>query len=301
MTREDRCRELRRVLASPECAMAVGAYDPTVAKLIELVGFPVVYASGSSASSCTIGAPDVGLASFTEVLDHARRVIRATSLPVLCDIDTGYGNVTNVIRTVREFEAAGAAGVHLEDQTFPKRSPNTVGTEVVPLAEMLAKVYAAKEAQLSDEFVLVARTDARQTEGLEGAIRRARAYRQAGADAVFPEGLRSLEEIRQFRDQVDAPLIVHIPEWGRTPLLKVEEVIGSANIALFSVSAQRVALGAVSRFLHDLQAVGTQADWLPQMFTRASMAELLGLDGIRSDEDRLENRALLAAELDRGA
>jgi methylisocitrate lyase len=269
--------------------MAVGAYDPAVAKLVEEAGFPVVYASGSASSTCVGGFPDVGLVSFKELLDNARHIVNACSLPVLCDIDTGYGNVTNVKRTIREFEAAGAAGVHMEDQTFPKRCGQTAGAAVIETAEMAAKIHAAKEAQRSDDFVLVVRTDARQCEGLEAAIERSKVYVAAGADAIFPEALLAPEEFRRCREELDIPLVIDVPEWGRSPTMTIAELEEwGFDLGIFAVSTLRIALGAVRRFLAGLQAERTQKTRMPEMMTRAEMDELLGLTAVRADEERLE-------------
>lgn len=287
--------ELRRVLAAPGCAMAGGAYDPAVAKLVERAGFPVVYASGSATSTCVGGFPDVGLLSFTEMLGNARHIVNATSRPVLCDVDTGFGGATNVRRTIREFEAAGAAGVHMEDQTVPKRCGQTAGASLIETAEMAAKIAAAKEAQESDDFVLVVRTDARQCEGLEAVIERSRAYVAAGADAIFPEALLAPDEFRRVREALDVPLVIDVPEWGRSPTMTIAELEEwGFDLGIFAISALRIALGAVQRFLAGLAADRTQTAWIPEMMTRAEMDELLGLTAIREDEERL---ARLAGEM----
>lgn len=280
---------LRGVLEAPGCAIAVGAYDPAVAKLVEGAGFPVVYVSGSGSATCVGGFPDVGLLSVSELLDNARHVVNATTLPVLCDVDTGFGNVTNVKRTIREFEAIGAAGVHMEDQTFPKRCGQTAGATIIDTAEMAAKIYAAKEAQRSDDFVLTIRTDARQCEGFEATVERGRAYVAAGADAIFPEALLNGEEFCRYREAIDVPLVIDVPEWGRSPTMTIAELEEwGFDLGIYAISTLRVALGTVRRFLADLYAQGTQKPWLREMMTRAEMDELLGLSTIREHEERLE-------------
>jgi len=286
--------ELREILARPGCAAAVGAYDPAVAKLVEQAGFPVVYVSGSASSTAVAGFTDVGLLSFTEMLDNARHVVNATSTPTLCDVDTGYGGTTNVKRTIREYEAIGAAGVHIEDQTFPKRCGQTAGATIIPTQEMAAKIYAAKEAQRSDDFVLVVRTDARQVEGegLDGLIRRAKAYVDAGADAIFAEALVAREEFVRVSEELDVPLVIDIPEWGRSPTMSLDELgEWGFDLGIYAISAMRVALFAVREFLGDLARVRTQVPWLDRMMTRGEVDALLGLPEIREDEERL---ALLA-------
>lgn len=284
--------EFRRILAEPGCAIAAGAYDPAVAKLVERAGLPVVYVSGSGSSTAVGGFPDVGLLTFTEMLDNARHVINATSLPTLCDVDTGYGNVTNVARTIREYEAIGAAGVHIEDQTFPKRCGQTAGATIIDTADMQAKIYAAKEAQADDDFVLIVRTDARQCEGFDATIERSRAYVEAGADAIFPEALLTAEEFRACREALEVPLVIDVPEWGRSPTMTIGELSEwGFDLGIYAISALRVALGAVRAFYDDLAAERTQKSWIDRMMTRAEMDDLLGLTAIRENEERLDEIA----------
>jgi methylisocitrate lyase len=272
--------------------MAVGAYDPAVAKLVERQGFPVVYVSGSGSSTAVAGFTDVGLLSFGEMLDNARHIVNATSLPALCDIDTGFGNVTNVKRTIREFEAIGAGGVHIEDQLFPKRCGQTSGATLVDTSEMVAKIYAAKEAQRSSDFVLVVRTDARHAEGFEAVIERSRAYVAAGADAIFPEALVEPDEFKRVRDELAVPLVIDVPEWGKSPTMTIAELEQwGFDLGIFALSALRVALAAVRTFLGSLAAERTQRPWLEEMMTRAELDELVGLPEIRADEERLEQVA----------
>ena len=268
---------LRAALASPRCVAAVGAHDPTIARLADQAGFEVLCASGSSTAAVVAGLPDIGLVTFTEMLTHAGHIVAATDRPVLCDIDTGFGGVMNVKRTIREYEAIGAAGVLMEDQTFPKRCGQTAGATTISTAEMVAKIYAAKDAQARDDLVLVARTDARQTEGLDGAIRRCHAYLEAGADAVLPVGLPSEEEFRACAAEIDAPLVTDVPEWGRAPTMTIADLDSWGwSLGVFAVSALRVALHAVREFLDDLAADGTQRPWLTRMETREAMDELIG-------------------------
>ena len=249
--------ELRRVLEAPGCAIAAGAYDPVVAKLVERAGFPVAYVSGSGSATCVGGFPDVGLLSFSELLANARHIANATTLPVLADVDTGFGGVTNVKRTIREFEAIGVAGVHIEDQVFPKRCGQTAGASIIDTAEMAAKIHAAKEAQQTDDFVLIVRTDARQCEGFEATVERGRAYVAAGADAIFPEALLAEDEFRRYREAVDVPLVIDV-----RPTMTIAELeVGLRPRDLRD--ALRVALGTVRR-LADLHAEGRKP-WLPDV------------------------------------
>jgi methylisocitrate lyase len=281
-------QRLRAVLAAPGCAAAVGVHDPAVAKLADEAGFPVLCASGSSTAAVVAGLPDVGLVTFTEMLTHAANLIAATERPVLCDIDTGFGGVTNVKRTIRAYEAAGAAGVLIEDQTFPKRCGQTAGAVPIATDEMVAKIYAAKEALREGDLVIVARTDARQAEGLDGAIARSQAYLAAGADVAFPVGLLTEEEFRACRAELAAPLLTDVPEWGRAPTMTIAELQDWGwDLGVFAVSALRVALAAVREFFADLATTGTQTAWLERMASRAEMDELMGLVRVRDDERRL--------------
>jgi methylisocitrate lyase len=281
--------QFREILAAPGCAMAIGAYDPSVAKLIERAGFQMAYVSGSGSATAVNGFTDAGLISFKEMLDNARNIVAATSLPTLCDIDTGNGNVINVKRTIREYEQIGAAGVHMEDQTFPKRCGQTAGAELISVDEMCAKIYAAKEAQQDDDFVLIVRTDARQAEGLEAVVQRSRAYLAAGCDSIFPEALLDPTEFRYVREALPGvPLAIDVPEWGRSPTMTVAEHAELGfDLTIFALSAMRVALAAVRDFLADLRADETQLGWIDRMMSRADVDELVGLPQIRVDEERL--------------
>jgi methylisocitrate lyase len=283
--------ELRAVLSAPGCAMAVGAHDPVTAKLVARAGVPVVYVSGSASAAVVGGMPDVGLLTFTEMAEHARQVVAATELPTLCDVDTGFGGIANVIRTVRAYEELGAAGVHMEDQVFPKRCGQTDGAQLEDVAQMQQKIAAAKDAQASADFVLIARTDARQTGDIGSVVHRCRAYVAAGADAVFPEALLTREEFARVREEVDAPLVIDIPEWGRSPTLALAELEELGwNLGIYAVSPLRVALHATREFLSDLTSAGTQTAWLDRMVSRDELADLLGLDALRASEDDLARR-----------
>lgn len=288
--------ELRRVLAQEGCAAAVGAYDPTVAKLVEEAGFPVVYVSGSATATSVAGFPDVGLLGLSELAENARHIVNAVSVPVLCDVDTGFGNVTSVRRTICEFEALGAGGVHIEDQTFPKRCGQTAGAECIEISEMVAKIYAAKEAQRDESFVVVVRTDARQCEGIDAMLARCRAYVEAGADALFPEALESHEEFHRTRDALDSPLVIDLPEWGRSPMLSLDELADAGfDLGIYALSAMRVALAAARSFLSSLGGERTQEPWLERMMSRDDLDRLLGLSAIRAEEERLEKLGKLTA------
>lgn len=282
---------MRVKLFGEEILVLPGAHDALTAKLIEAAGFEAVYATGAGAAAAR-GIPDIGLLSMTEMADNAGTIARATSLPVLADADTGYGSAVNVMRTVEAFERAGVGGIHLEDQVFPKRCGHLEGKALVPAAEMAGKIRAALEARRDTAFVVVARVDARGPSGLEEAIRRGRAYREAGADAIFPEALQSEEEFRAYAEAVKAPLIANITEFGKSPLLSAKELgaLGYRAV-LFPVSALRVAVRAVEDFLAELKGGGTQAGALKGMATREELNRLLEYERYDDAEARFNPEA----------
>jgi methylisocitrate lyase len=253
-----------------------GVFCPLVAKMAERLGFRAVYLSGGALSAAA-GVPDVGLLTLTEFVDEAQRIARATTLPLLCDADTGFGEALNVERTVQLFEAAGVAGIHLEDQQLPKRCGHLAGKALVSAEEMAAKVRAAVAARRDPAFVIVARTDARGVNGFDDAVARARLYLQAGADAIFPEALESPEEFAAFARAVPAPLLANNTEFGRSPNLDVA-AFGKLGyrMVLFPLTAFRAALKAAHDTLADVKSLGHQRDRLAQMLTRAELYDLLG-------------------------
>jgi 2,3-dimethylmalate lyase len=209
---------LRALLESGQTIVAPGAFDPLAARLVEEAGFPAVYMTGFGTSAALIGRPDVGLLTMTEMAANAGRIADCVDIPVIADADTGYGNPLNVIRTVGAYEAAGVAGIHVEDQVAPKKCGHMEGKLVIPAPEMAAKIRAAVEARAQPEFVIIARTDARAVEGLERALERARLYREAGADALFIEALVSEAEVEEAaRAFPGVPLLFNWAEGGKTP------------------------------------------------------------------------------------
>lgn len=253
-----------------------GVFNALVAKIAERLGHDAIYMSGG-ALSAAYGVPDVGLLTLNEFVNEARTIARATKLPLLCDADTGFGEALNVERTVQMFEDAGVAGIHLEDQELPKRCGHLSGKSLVSADAMVAKLRAAVAAKRDRDFVIIARTDARGVHGMADAIRRARMYLDAGADAIFPEALENPEEFAEFAKAIDAPLLANNTEFGRTPNLTVE-AFGALGycMVLFPLTAFRAALKAASDTLGDLKALGHQRDRLPQMLTRAELYDLLG-------------------------
>jgi methylisocitrate lyase len=266
--------QLRRAWAERTLAVP-GVFDALVGRLAERLGFSAIYLSGA-ALSASAGLPDVGLLSVNDFVDRARTITQATSLPLLCDADTGFGEPLNVERTVRLFESAGVAGIHLEDQELPKRCGHLSGKRLVELDAMAAKIRAAVAARQDPDFVVIARTDARGVTGFEDAVRRAQAYLTAGADAVFPEALESAEEFAAFARKVQAPLLANMTEFGRSPILDFDDLASMGyRLVLYPVSAYRSALKAAQLTLVDIKKQGHQRERLPQMLTRAELYDLL--------------------------
>ncbi len=256
-----------------------GVFSPLVAKLAERIGFRAVYLSGGALSAGN-GVPDIGLLTLSEFVSQAQLMTQATSLPLLCDADTGFGDALNVERSVRLFEAAGVAGIHLEDQELPKRCGHLSGKALVNPEEMAAKIRAACAARRDPDFVIIARTDARGVNGFEDAVVRANLYLAAGADAIFPEALESVDEFERFVQAVPGPLLANMTEFGRSPSLSVKQ-LGDLGyrLVLFPLTAFRVAMKAAEETLVDLLQYGTQAGSVTRMMTRTELYDRLGYTG----------------------
>ena len=269
-----------RELIDKQTLVLPGAFNALTAIQIERAGFRAVYISGA-ALAATRGLPDLGLLTMTEVLSDSATIANAVSIPALADVDTGFGTAITVMRTVREFEQAGIAGIQLEDQENPKKCGHLLGKRLVSSQEMVGKILAATEARRDKEFFVIARTDARGVEGLEAAVQRAQAYVEAGADAIFPEALESAEEFRTFARQLakqgaKVPLVANMTEFGKTPYLSVSEFEDLGyRLVLFPVTALRVTTKAVEQVLRDLANHGSQRGLLDQMHTRQQLYELL--------------------------
>ncbi|MGW7297049.1 methylisocitrate lyase [Streptomyces sp. NPDC054829] len=274
----ERRRAFREQLASGRLLRMPGAINPLSARLIQDTGFDAVYLSGAVLAA-DLGLPDIGLTTSSEIAARAQQTTRVTDLPVLIDADTGFGEPMNAARTVHLLEDAGLAGLHLEDQVNPKRCGHLDGKTITTREEMVRRIRGAVDARRDPDFLLMARTDARSVEGLDAAIERAKAYVDAGADAIFPEALADVSEYEAFREAVDVPLLANLTEFGKTPLLDVRtlENLGY-NIALYPVTLLRIAMGAVEDGLRTIAAEGTQESLLPRMQTRSRLYELLGYD-----------------------
>lgn len=273
-----------------------GVFNALTAMLVEQAGFQAVYVSGAGLSN-SAGYPDEGLLGLTEFAEQARYVAAAVSIPVICDADTGFGEVLNVVRAVTEFEAAGVAAIHIEDQELPKRCGHLEGKRVIEAQVMAEKIRAATGARRDPSFMIIARTDARGVSGLQDAIRRGRLYLEAGADAIFPEALETAQEFSLFARDVasgfrDRPpiLVANMTEFGKTPLISVGEFqrLGY-RVVLFPQTALRVALKAMKETLLVLKQSGTQSGLIDRMMTRRDLYELLQYD-LYKEIDRLAKR-----------
>ena len=256
--------------------VAPGAFNALVARSVASHGFEACYVSGGATANVS-GYPDIGLITLTEMCRTIREIADSSRLPVIADADTGYGEVECVVRTVVEYERAGAAAMHIEDQVFPKRCGHLDGKDLVAASAMADKVAAAAEQRLSDDFVIIARTDARSVTGFDDAIERANLYRRAGADVIFPEGLQSEAEFERFARSSPGPLLANMTEFGKTPDIPAWRFAELGyQIVIYPLSVMRMAMKAVDEGLGALRASGTMQAMLPRMQTRKELYALLG-------------------------
>jgi 2-methylisocitrate lyase-like PEP mutase family enzyme len=254
-----------------------GAPDALTARVIEALGFEAVYITGAGVTNARLGVPDLGLITLSELADTVEGVREAVALPIVVDADTGFGGPLNVRRTVQTLERRGANAIQLEDQTFPKRCGHFTGTEVIPAADMVAKLDAALDARADESLLIIARTDARQMLGLEAALERAALYREAGADVIFVEAPRSADELAEIGRRIDAPLVVNMVEGGATPQLSAGELsaLGFA-IVLYANAALRGAVHGMQAVLEHLKRTGSTAGALEQMIGWEERQRLVG-------------------------
>jgi methylisocitrate lyase len=282
-----RTTHFRQLLARPGPVVVPFAFDAFSAQLAEAAGFEAVGITGSGLAQSLLGFPDVGWVTMTEVANQARHIAQAVHVPVYTDADTGYGNALNLMRAVRELEAAGLAGMFFEDQEAPKKCGHFEGKRVISREEMILKIRAALEARRDPDFVLIARTDARAVYGLAEAIERGRAYAEAGADAIFVEAPQSVEELREIAAAIKAPLMVNVVEGGKTPLLSVDELAAMGyKLITFSNSVSRAAGWAMQQVLREIKEKGTTAAFLERMMSFTERNRILGLDRVYELERR---------------
>ena len=283
---------LRELLAEPGIHIMPGVYDALSARIAEQTGFRVVNIGGAMVANSILGLPDVGLSTMTEMAEQIRRVTAVTTIPAIADADTGYGNAVNVMRMVREFEHAGAAGIYMEDQVFPKKCGHFAGKEVIPTAEMVGKIEAAVHARRDDDFVLVARTDARATHGFDEAVERSNIYLEAGADVIFFEAPRSEDELRQIPKLVNGPVLANmISGGGQTPLMTAQE-LGEMGFKIvnFGAASQQAAMFASVCLYRELMDTGTTAGYLDRMLSFDERQARIGLPEVSELEQRFAAR-----------
>lgn len=281
---------LRRRLQKKEALVVPAAYDMVSAKLIEEAGFEAVYLSGFGQSASHLGLPDVGLMTMSEMAERVYHMVRSVEIPVIADGDTGYGGVINVRRTVQEFEQAGAAAIQLEDQESPKKCGHTLGRHVISEKEMVRKIEAAIEARKSDDFIIIARTDARTNLGLNKAIHRGKLYEKAGADVIFVESPESKEELRRVARSFSVPVMANMIEGGRTPLCSVEELeeIGFKLVA-FALTALLAAAASVQKAMRILKEEGSTQSLLSHLMDFRTFQDLIGFPDVWDYEKRFSH------------
>jgi 2,3-dimethylmalate lyase len=277
----DQLEDKNKILVLP------GVFDALSARIAEQVGFEAIFQTGYGSSAALLGMPDFGLLNAGETIDNARRIIRAVGVSVLVDADTGYGNPLNVWRLVRELESFGAAGIFLEDQVWPKRCGHMVGKDVIPKDQYLPKLKAALEARKSKDFIIVARTDARAPIDLDEAIERGKAYRKAGADVIFVEAPRTVEELKKVADEIGAPLVANMIEDGVTPNLPADELLKLGyRIAVFPLSALYGATYAMREVMTELKKTGTTKETRKIMVTFKDFNRFVDLGKYMDLEER---------------
>jgi len=278
---------LRRAVAEESPLQVVGAINAYHAMMAERVGYRALYLSGGGVAAASYGLPDLGMTSLNDVLADVRRITYVTELPLLVDIDTGWGGAFNIARTVKEMIRAGAAGAHIEDQVLAKRCGHRPGKAIVSKEEMVDRVKAAVDAR-TDDFVIMARTDALAVEGMDAAIERAVACVEAGADMIFPEAIRDLAQYRQFVDAVGVPVLANITEFGATPLFTTEQLGGvGVGLVLYPLSAFRAMNKAALAVYEAIRRDGTQQNVVELMQTRMELYDYLGYHAYEQKLDEL--------------
>ena len=278
--------EFRAALSSETPLQVMGAITAYAGLMAKRTGYRALYLSGGGVAANSLGMPDLGISTMEDVLTDARRIVEATQLPLLVDIDTGWGGAFNIARTIRSFERVGVAAVHMEDQVGQKRCGHRPGKEVVPKAEMVDRVKAAVDARTDADFVIMARTDAAAVEGLDAAIERAHSYVEAGADMIFPEAMNTLEDYGRFKAAVQVPILANLTEFGSTPFFTTDELRGAGvDMALYCCGAYRAMNKAALNFYETVRREGTQKSIIDTLQTRAELYDFLGYHAY---EDKLD-------------
>ena len=288
MPQDSSGNRLRAALDAERPLQVVGTINAYAALLAEQAGFRAIYLSGAGVANASFALPDLGVTTLNDVLEDARRITRATDVPLLADADTGFGSAFSIARTVRDMIAAGVAGIHLEDQVQAKRCGHRPGKALVDAGEMADRIKAAADARADESFVLMARTDAHAVEGLSAAIDRSNRYVAAGADMIFAEALTSLDEYRKFTSAVKVPVLANLTEFGRTPLFTLDEMRDAGvRLVLYPLTAFRMMSAAAARAYSTLRQQGTQKSLLGEMQTREQLYETLGYHEYEKKLDEL--------------
>ncbi|MCH8501518.1 MAG: methylisocitrate lyase [Aliidiomarina sp.] len=280
--------KLRQAIQSEKPLQIVGTINAYTAMMAERVGHKALYLSGAGVANASFGLPDLGMTSLNDVCEDIRRITAATDVPLLVDADTGWGGAFNIARTVKEMTRAGAAGFHIEDQVAQKRCGHRPNKEIVSQGEMVDRVKAAVDARIDDQFLIMARTDALQQEGLEAAIERAQACVEAGADAIFAEAVHTLEQYQAFTNALNVPVLANITEFGATPLFNKDELAGvGVEMVLYPLSAFRAMNKAALNVYENILAKGDQKDVVETMQTRAELYDFLNYHSFEEKLDAL--------------
>ena len=279
-------KKIRELFASKKTIVAPGAHDMLTAKIIGRLGFDAVYMTGYGQSASHLGKPDVGLMTMSEMVARAANMVECAGIPVIADADTGFGNAVNVMRTVREYEKAGVAVIQLEDQVMPKKCGHMVGREVIPMEEMVGKIKAAVDARVDPNFMIMARTDARTVHGIDAALERAHAYKEAGADILFVESPESEEEMRRINEELPGCLtLANMVEGGRTPMLKNAQLSEFGyNLIIYPTASVYVTTKAMVDLWEGMRRDDTTETLIDTMIPFAQFNEIMGLPEIRAIE-----------------
>ncbi len=290
VSQKELAEKFRTLVQEPGILQIPGAHDAMAGLMAKRAGFEALYLSGA-AYTASRGLPDLGIVNSDEVADRAREIIRATKLPILVDIDTGFGGVLNVARTAREMEEAGVAAVQIEDQDLPKKCGHLNGKKLVTQEEMVQKIKTIK--QVAPSIIIVARTDARAVEGLDEAIARTKAYIAAGADAIFPEALQDQEEFKRFAAEIDVPLLANMTEFGKTPYYTAEEFEAMGySMVIYPVTSMRVAAKAYERVFGLIKEQGTQKEALDDMQPRSELYDTISYDDFEALDSTISKTVL---------
>ena len=276
-------KRLKSLIDNNQYVLTPGVFSPLIAMMAEKKGFKSMYFSGAAFSAMK-GIPDIGIFTFQELFDAVIEITKMSNLPLIVDVDTGFGEVINVTRTVSDLESIGVAAIQIEDQLFPKRCGHLEGKEIIKAKEFAKKIYAAKS--VSKDMLVIARTDAKAVEGIDSAIERAKLYKDAGADIIFPEALETEEEFKFFAESVNGEMLANMTEFGKTPYYPAEKFADMGyKIIIYPVSSLRIALNAISDLFDEIMKTGTQVKFVEDMLTRKDLYNLINYDSyVKMDE-----------------